>query len=66
MNCPECGAEFDLENVQLVSDELNEFGRRQLTFVAEGTSWIRWNPKKKMYSCLKCNIKFSKKEGALQ
>lgn len=64
MDCPKCNAKMsDLEKIELVSDVLNEYNRKQLTFVATHKENIHWNGKK--YHCSKCGIDFSFKDGIL-
>jgi predicted nucleic-acid-binding Zn-ribbon protein len=66
VNCPRCGAEFELEQVRKTSEGLNQFGRLEVTYEAIGKDWVKWNPTSRMFSCLKCGLRFTFKEGVLQ
>lgn len=66
MKCPCCGAEsIEFKSSQLVSDEVNNFGHRQLTYTAECDNPVTFDSETKMYSCKRCGLKFTLKQGAM-
>lgn len=68
VRCPKCAAslEPELQSVELVSDSLNKFGRRELNYVAHAKEFLEWIPASKKFRCLICRETFTLKELALQ
>ena len=66
MDCILCGSKgSELKSVALLSDQVNKFGRREITYVAEHQDNIHWE-KDSRYHCDICGGSFSYKEYTLQ
>jgi ribosomal protein S27AE len=65
MRCPGCGAEYtELKSVAKVKDSVNEYGRREIVFVAEHDNPVTWE--NDHYHCKRCGLNFSFTEGVMQ
>jgi transcription elongation factor Elf1 len=65
--CPRCRAPASvLETLTLQDDSVNQFGRRELLFIAESNQIIKWNPAEKLYHCGNCGLKYSFKDHIME
>ncbi len=65
--CPRCSSPYYvLKSVEQLSDSVNEFGRRELKFLADGIQIVQWDPGKKLYHCENCGLDFSFKDHVLE
>ena len=57
--CPRCGAPRSvLRSVRQLSDSVNQFGRRELTFQAESDEFLHIDPESKLWHCEKCGLDY--------
>lgn len=68
VRCPKCHKDLEpqLLSVDLKSDRLNSYGRRELNYVAQSKDLLQWLPLEKKFRCLICREKFTLKELAVQ
>ena len=65
--CPRCQSpDSILKSVELQSDHVNEFGRRELLFIAESEQIISWDPGKKLYHCENCGLDYSFRDHTME
>ena len=65
--CPRCQIPATvLKTVELQSDCINQFGHRELRFIAESHQIIKWDPGKKLYHCKNCELDYSSNDHTME